>query len=313
VDYLRRTTDAVFGQTRQLAWKNKDSRVGVRSEIDAGSVERLEKRGVEPPLEDPKRRLKGSWVIESDTPQWCALAWVHHTTSPLGEIVAALTESRAVTYYNDQMFLKEAGSNFKTPFHQDKPFFMLRAVEPAREHAVAVCWVPVDPATRETGAMRYVRGSHRWGKIFAPSDFVGGVIPGHETVDRVPSELEEEEHPKNFEVLTLEAEPGDVIVHDWRTLHGAWGNLSSGSSSSTSGIVTSGHRCAASVRYIGDGVVWEEKENTGPHAGSVHRQIALHAGQFLHEEPSGRFPKVWPRPGVELQTGKTGAADTSKL
>ena len=62
----------------------------------------------------------------------------------------------------------------------------------------------------------------------------------------------------------------------------AWGNVSSSSFSAaekpqqppggtSAGVV--GHRCAASVRYIGDGVVWELKANTGAHADTVHSQI----------------------------------------
>ena len=55
--------------------------------------------------------------------------------------------------------VKEPGSNFRIPMHQDKPYWQMQA--DAREN-VGVCWVPLDKVTKESGPMRYVRGSHRW-------------------------------------------------------------------------------------------------------------------------------------------------------
>ncbi len=108
--------------------------------------------------------------------------------------------------------VKEPGSNFRIPMHQDKPYWQMQA--DAREN-VGVCWVPLDKVTKESGPMRYVRGSHRWGKIFAPSDFVSknGIFKGTEYLHRVPEDVE-----SNPDLVTFdEAEPGDVIVHNWMT------------------------------------------------------------------------------------------------
>ena len=78
------------------------------------------------------------------------LAGAPFATDRLPEIVAALTASSQVVLYSDQLFLKEAGSRVMTPWHQDKPYWVMEGEK------VAVCWVPVDVVTIESGAMGYV-------------------------------------------------------------------------------------------------------------------------------------------------------------
>eukprot|EP00665_Eupelagonemidae_sp_cell47_P010035 gene10035-6764_t len=54
------------------------------------------------------------------------------------------------------MFYKERGSLVRTAFHQDASYFSMKGEQ------IAICWVPVDVVTKASGAMGYVRGSHRW-------------------------------------------------------------------------------------------------------------------------------------------------------
>lgn len=120
---------------------------------------------------------------------------------------------------------------------------------PYRGDQSAICWVPVDTVTKESGAMGYVRGSHK-GPQYAPKNVVlntqdmlkGQLPPG---VDLMP-DIEGRE--QDFDVVYLDAEPGDVLVHHVNTIHGSAGNVSSM------------HRRAASIRYIGDDVVFEAKK-----------------------------------------------------
>lgn len=226
---------------------------------------------------DSAAAMSGRAIIETDVSIWSDKMRSHNTDGPLPEVVARLTRSGKVNFYSDQLFLKEPGSRVRTPFHQDKPYFLLQGEK------VAVCWVPVDRVDRENGAMGYVRGSHRWGKTFIPSDFVSRTesFPefegmSHDGLEAMPVI---EGHEEDFDVVYFDAEPGDVIVHHWATLHGSSGNVSAKRT-----------RRAASVRYAGeDCTFYQRKSSPEPY----RHTVGLVDGDAL--EKAERFPVVWPR------------------
>ena len=163
----------------------------------------------------------------------------------------------------------------RTPFHQDKPYFLVDGGE------VAVAWIPVDRVDRQNGAMGYVRGSHRTGETYIPSDFVTGTgtFPefgglSFKGLERLP-----EVNPDSPEVLYFDASPGDVIVHHWATLHGSTGNQSANRI-----------RRAASVRYALDGCRFFNRPSSPE---PFRRTVGLEDGARLESSP--RFPVVWPR------------------
>ena len=39
---------------------------------------------------------------------------------------------------------------------------------------VGRAWAGFDPVTEEAGAVQYIKGSHKWGKFFAPATFGSG-------------------------------------------------------------------------------------------------------------------------------------------
>ena len=127
---------------------------------------------------------------------------------------------------------------------------------------MAVCWVPVDTVGADNGPMGYVRGSHRWGRTFKPSDFVTetGTFPERDGIDLSGLDVLPPVDPDDPALVYLEAEPGDVIVHHWATVHGSAGN--------TSATAT---RRAASVRYALDGCTWYQRT-------VVARAVPLHGG-----------------------------------
>ena len=154
--------------------------------------------------------------------------------SPLPEIAAALLRSRTVSLYEDSVLVKEPGTAEPTAFHQDLGYFHVDGEQ------ICTFWVPLDPVTSETGAVVYVRGSHRDGRLYRPNLFVSELpIPGT-LGDAVP---DVRARPEAFELLSFAMQPGDVAVHHARTLHGAPGNRSA-----------SLRRRAISVRYCGDDV-----------------------------------------------------------
>ena len=188
------------------------------------------------------------------------------TTSPLPAIVASLLETRTLHLYEDSILVKEAGSREPTVFHQDHPYFSVDG------DLVCTTWIPLDSVTRETGGIGYLRGSHLDKTEWRPNLFVTrDPIPGSIGAD-VPDFHTD---PGDADIVWIDAEPGDVIIHHARTIHGAGPNDSSTTP-----------RRAVSVRYCGDGVVFRRRAVTPkPH------HDAMTDGQ-----PVGppAFPRVWP-------------------
>jgi ectoine hydroxylase-related dioxygenase (phytanoyl-CoA dioxygenase family) len=141
-------------------------------------------------------------------------------------------------------------------------------------------WVPVDPANEETGAIRYIRGSHKWNKEFQPNVFVAGTaFPGSE--DYLP--LDQEELEDHKDLIQFVSEPGDIIIHHYKTVHGAGGNHSNYQV-----------RRAASLRYCGDDMVYKHRPFAPP---QEHHQHTLNDGDTLHGATC--FPLVWEAPSQE--------------
>lgn len=155
--------------------------------------------------------------------------------SPLPAIAAALLGSERVWLYEDSVLVKEPGTPFRTEFHTDAGYFHVRGDQ------ACTFWVPLDPASPETGSVEYVTGSHRWQREFRPNLFtIADPIPGTEG-ETVPDVLGDPALARRL--VGFSVEPGDVVVHHYRTLHGAPGNASATT-----------RRRAISVRYCGDDI-----------------------------------------------------------
>ena len=98
--------------------------------------------------------------------------------SPLPAIAAALMRATKVNLYEDSLLVKEPGTVEPTKLHQDLAYFHVEGRQ------VCTAWCPLDPASRATGAVGYVRGSHRWDHLYRPNLFVSDqVIPETEGED----------------------------------------------------------------------------------------------------------------------------------
>ncbi len=187
--------------------------------------------------------------------------------SPLPEIAAVLMGSEAAFLYEDSLLVKEPGSSERTAFHQDMAYFHLEGSQ------VCTFWCPFDAVTPETGAVAYVRGSHRWGKLYRPNLFVSrDDIPGTEGEPLPPID----DHPEDFDLVQFSLEPGDLTVHHACTLHGAGANATS-----------TQRRRAISVRYAGD----DARFRTRPGAMAKPHHEGLAEGAPLGSDGT---PRVWP-------------------
>ena len=281
VDFLEAQLDDIFdGHAHRSADQRSvtgDSTDGIRVDMVAlaNGLKKVQPDVVLAAEGDQAEALTGRSLVETDASAWHEGMWHHNVEGPLGQVVAEVTNSSKVNFYADQLFLKDPGSRVKTPFHQDKPYFLVGGGE------VAVCWVPVDVVTIDNGAMGYVKGSHKWGKLFKPSDFVteAGTFPERDGIDHSDLDVLDpipEDHP---DLVYFDTEPGDVIVHNWATLHGSAGNVS-----------PTARRRAASVRFAGEGCTF------------LHRKSSPEPFRFTGElsdgdplEAAARYPIVWPR------------------
>jgi len=187
--------------------------------------------------------------------------------SPLKLVAADLYQGNSVNFYFDQMFWKEAGSGTRTAFHQDESYFNCTGDQ------CNTFWVATDPVTKENGAMGYVRGSHLWGKQFAANSFVSQErLPGSDG-ELVP---DIEGHEEDYDIVYYDSEPGDVLVHNYRTLHGSTGNIS-----------TSSLRRSFAVRYTGEDVRYYNRPGAPSQAPF---SPSLKDGDRLECE---EFPVVW--------------------
>ena len=102
---------------------------------------------------------------------------------PLREMAARFLGAERLNLFYDQLFVKEPGTPQPTRWHNDQPYW------PVRGWPVMSFWLPLDPVTRESGALSFVAGSHRWERWFQPEPFARAarITSGARTTSRCPT------------------------------------------------------------------------------------------------------------------------------
>jgi ectoine hydroxylase-related dioxygenase (phytanoyl-CoA dioxygenase family) len=167
--------------------------------------------------------------------------------SPLPRIAAQMMGGTPeVTLFYDQLLVKEPMTREETPWHQDLPYW------PVRGNDILSLWIGFDPVPAEAGAMRYVKGSHKEGRLYAPKAF--GTDTGFAEVFELaglPPFPDMDEVLKQADLLVCEVEPGDIVVHHPLTFHWSPGNLRKDL-----------RRRALAVRYLGPDAVFDARPGT---------------------------------------------------
>lgn len=167
--------------------------------------------GYRPP--EGQGRFHGSmrlWEHDDDFRDYC---W----NSPLPALAAELMKTDKVNLFYDQLFVKEPETPTRTRWHNDQPYW------PVRGWPVMSFWLALDPVTSRSGALEFIRGSHRWDRWFQPEAFAPGGAeyekgPGYEPIPDF--EAEREAH----EIVCFDMQPGDVVAFHALMVHGAGGN-----------------------------------------------------------------------------------------
>lgn len=201
--------------------------------------------------------------------------WQHHAgfahfakEGPIAAVAGALMGARQVRMYNDTMFIKEPSAPEPTPWHHDLPYFKM---DGAQNCSV---WIPLDPVSQASGAMSFVRGSHRWGKMFQPISF-GRKGGARLTDDGFDGAIPDIDGDLSYDIASFDMQPGDVTFHHLLTVHKAGANTTTGT-----------RRRVHTIRMAGDDAVYADR----PYS------VAEFDTDLQDGEPlSGSlFPVLWP-------------------
>jgi ectoine hydroxylase-related dioxygenase (phytanoyl-CoA dioxygenase family) len=189
--------------------------------------------------------------------------------SPAAQLAATAMQSQSAQFFHDHVLVKEPGTPKPTPWHQDAPYYFVTG-----EQTVSL-WIPLDPV--KEASLRFIAGSHKWDKLVRPvswaddSDFYEG---DHEWTP-VP---DPDADPDQNRVLEWAMEPGDVVLFDFRTAHGARGNTAAQ------------RRRALSLRWVGDDARYIARPGRTSPPFPGHNMTE---GQRLRED---WFPVLWQAP-----------------
>lgn len=260
---------------RQL-WSAQPLEQGAASRFDLARFRRLVAADPDsrPLLEDELADGEGGFFY--DVAAWKRDRGVRRVAfdSVLPSISAQLMGAEYVNFWEDTTFVKAPGTRQKTAFHQDLSYFQIDGDQ------CLIVWIPLDPSGPANGVTEYVRGSHRWGEVFAPNVFVTQAPLAGATDKRCP-DIDGDRDA--YDIVRFDVEPGDVIIHHVLTVHGAGGNMSDT------------WRRAVSFRYCGNSVRYFDRPGAIQQVG-VARD--LQTGDRLL---SADYPVVWPKPWPGLK------------
>jgi ectoine hydroxylase-related dioxygenase (phytanoyl-CoA dioxygenase family) len=185
--------------------------------------------------------------------------------SPAAQLAAVAMQSKSAQFFHDHVLVKEPGTPKPTPWHQDSPYYFVEG-----EQTVSI-WIPLDPV-REA-SLRFIAGSHKWSQMVRPvswaddSDF-------YDSGDWTPVP-DPDANPADMKTLEWAMEPGDAVLFDFRTAHGARGNAAGQ------------RRRALSLRWVGDDARYVARPGRTSPPFPGHGMVA---GQQLRTD---WFPVLW--------------------
>ncbi len=185
--------------------------------------------------------------------------------SNIGEIAAALMQSRCAQFFHDHYLQKDAGAATATPWHQDLPYYCLRG-----EQTVSF-WIPLDERSMDASLL-CVAGSHRLPKEIRPTSW--STLDDFYEDDANFIDLPDIDNG-GYDIETWAMQPGDAVAFNFKTIHGAIAN--------TGDTVNR----TVSFRLVGDDVRYFERPGrTSPNFPDINQK----SGERLRED---WFPVVW--------------------
>ena len=202
--------------------------------------------------------------------------------SPAAQIAGELMGSEHIHFFFDAIFVRSAGSQFATPWHQDEPYWSVEGYD------TCTLWMPLVQVNREN-ALAYVPGSHRQDFVFDQYNF-GKLNPdGKKHVDQVDfSAIAEtaipdiDADPESYGVVSWDMQPGDCVVFNSRIIHGGSGKLDK-----------ERDLRVFTTKWLGDDVRIKFREcGMDPDHSAVMREHGLKPGD---RPGTDLYPRVWSR------------------
>ncbi|MCP4877704.1 MAG: phytanoyl-CoA dioxygenase [Gammaproteobacteria bacterium] len=196
------------------------------------------------------------------------------TESDAARLAAQVMRSDSAQFFHDHVLVKEPNTAKPTPWHQDAPYYF------AEGRQTVSFWLPLDPVSKQA-TLRMVAASHRWPKMLLPVKWLDDADFYADQSDDYMA-LPDLDDADNMEtILEWDMQPGDAILFDFRTVHGARGNLQDR------------RRRAFSMRWLGDDGHYTERpgRTSPPYPGHD-----MQDGQKLRED---WFPILWPKSAME--------------
>lgn len=174
-------------------------------------------------------------------------------TGPLAELTAQLWGSEDIWFMYEQVFRK-SGVCRRTPWHQDSSYL---AIDGAH---LIVFWFSFAPVPK-AAALEFIPGSHHGplynGSTFNIDDPTEPLYP-RDTLPRLP---DIDAAPKDWDIVSWDTEPGDVIAFHPRLLHGG-------------GATADRLRETLSLRFFGADAVYAARPGPcGPRVAGLHKSM----------------------------------------
>ena len=188
--------------------------------------------------------------------------------SNVTELAAKIMGTDKLNYVDEHLLVKEPGTENATHWHQDLPYYEIGGPD------FGSFWITLDQVDKHSGAMRFVKGSHRWGKVYQPIRIAEGVLVDEANHYDGPAP-EIDKNLDKYQVLSFDMEPGDALFFHAGVLHGAYANKT-----------RDRRRRALSARYAGANSFWQPR----PYIPSRPETPNLEEGGPLD---SADYPLVW--------------------
>jgi ectoine hydroxylase-related dioxygenase (phytanoyl-CoA dioxygenase family) len=207
--------------------------------------------------------------------------------SPVASIAAQIMGSQNINLIFDFILVKEPNTPTPTRWHQDLP------ANPVEGQHVCGVWFSLDYVTHESGAVEWIKGSHKWPDRFEAivngdpkkHPYLRGfdvTAPAGASMDPTEPMPDIDLNRAKYDIVSFDTEPGDMIFSSLLMTHGAPGNL------------TDRRRRAFGYRFAGDDSSYAVR--TSSRAIKPIRDPNLNHGDSFPDDPNHPvFPRVWPR------------------
>lgn len=190
--------------------------------------------------------------------------------SNAAQLAAQIMGSSSAQFFHDHVLVKEANTQKETPWHQDAPYYFVDG-----EQTVSF-WMPLDPVSKSQ-TLRLVAGSNNWPKLVRPVAWLDNADFYKDVADQYMDLPDIDNEDEALDILEWEMQPGDAILFNYKTVHGARGNLQSN------------RRRAFSMRWVGDDARYSERPGKTSPPFPDHGMVT---GERLRED---WFPVLWPK------------------